>query len=214
MEPKKFKIVLVGDGATGKTTFVKRHKTGEFDRVYNATVGATVHNLKFYTTRGAILFEIWDTAGQEKLGGLRDGYYVGAHGAILFFDVTSLTTYRSVNKWFSDLTRVMSSNTPIVLVGNKIDVKDRKVKAKQITFHRKKNMPFYEMSAKSNYNLEKPILFLLRNFFQDNNLQFIEEPAYEIPELSIDPEIIRKYNEEVNKIAQIPLEVDSEDENL
>jgi hypothetical protein len=35
-----------------------------------------------------------------------------------------------------------------VLCGNKVEVKDRKVKAKQITFHRKKNLQYYEISAK------------------------------------------------------------------
>ena len=35
-----------------------------------------VHPLVFHTNRGAIRFNVWDTAGQEKFGGLRDGYYI------------------------------------------------------------------------------------------------------------------------------------------
>ena len=71
-----FKLVLVGDGGTGKTTFVKRHVSGEFEKKYVATLGVEVHPLVFHTNRGAIRFNVWDTAGQEKLGGLRDGYYI------------------------------------------------------------------------------------------------------------------------------------------
>lgn len=69
-----FKVVLVGDGGVGKTTFVKRHISGEFEKRYLATMGVEVHPLKFFTNFGAILMNVWDTAGQEKLGGLRDGY--------------------------------------------------------------------------------------------------------------------------------------------
>lgn len=70
----EFKLVIVGDGGVGKTTFVKRHLTGEFERRYIATVGVEVHPMIFYTNHGPIRFNVWDTAGQEKLGGLRDGY--------------------------------------------------------------------------------------------------------------------------------------------
>lgn len=41
-----------------------------------ATLGVEVHPLVFHTTRGTIKYNVWDTAGQEKFGGLRDGYYI------------------------------------------------------------------------------------------------------------------------------------------
>ena len=73
---KTFKLILVGDGGVGKTTYVKRHLTGDFEKKYVATLGVEVHPLKFRTTHGTITFNIWDTAGQEKFGGLGAGYYV------------------------------------------------------------------------------------------------------------------------------------------
>jgi len=51
-------------------------------------------------------------------------------------------------------------NIPVVLCGNKVDVKNRQVKAKAVTYHRKKNLQYYEISAKNNYNFEKPFLYL------------------------------------------------------
>ena len=165
MEPTgpvaEFKLVLVGDGGVGKTTFVKRHQTGEFEKKYNATIGVEVRPMPFHTNKGLIKFNVWDTAGQEKLGGLRDGYYIGGQCGIIMFDVTSRITYQNVPKWYKDLVRVCD-NIPICLVGNKVDVKDRKVKAKQITFHRKKSLQYYDISAKSNYQFEKPFVWLLR----------------------------------------------------
>ena len=76
MAAPEFKLVLVGDGGVGKTTLVKRHLTGEFEKKYIPTLGVEVHPLKFTTNCGPLAFNVWDTAGQEKFGGLRDGYYI------------------------------------------------------------------------------------------------------------------------------------------
>jgi GTP-binding nuclear protein Ran len=97
------------------------------------------------------------------------------------FDVTSRTSYKNVPNWHRDLTRVCD-NIPIVLVGNKVDVKERKVKAKTINFHRRKNLAYYDISAKSNYNFEKPFLWLARKLTGDNHLVFTEAPAVEPPD--------------------------------
>jgi len=69
-------LILVGDGGVGKTTFVKRHLTGEFEKKYVATLGVEVRCLDFHTNRGVLKFNCWDTAGQEKFGGLRDGKFL------------------------------------------------------------------------------------------------------------------------------------------
>jgi GTP-binding nuclear protein Ran len=206
----EFKLVLVGDGGVGKTTFVKRHLTGEFEKKYNATVGVEVHPLQFQTNRGLIVYNVWDTAGQEKFGGLRDGYYIGGQCAIIMFDVTSRITYKNVPNWHKDLIRVCE-NIPIVLCGNKVDVKDRKVKAKAITFHRKNNMQYYDISARSNYNFEKPFLWLARKLAGDANLEFTAMPALMPAEVQMDNETIKKYEAEIVDAQNAALPDDDED---
>ena len=68
-------------------------------------------------------------------------------------------------------------NIPIVICGNKVDCKDRKVKPKDITFHRKKNLQYYDISAKSNYNFEKPFLYICRKLTGNAECKFVEEVA-------------------------------------
>ena len=205
-----FKLILVGDGGTGKTTFVKRHLTGEFEKRYIATVGVDVHPLTFHTNRGKICFNCWDTAGQEKFGGLRDGYYIQGNCAIIMFDVTSRMTYKNVPNWHRDIVRVCD-NIPIVLVGNKVDCVDRQVKAKQITFHRKKNLQYYDISAKSNYNFEKPFLWLAKKLANDANLGFVEAPLMEKAEVHMTEEQIRMTEEQTNAAANMPLPANEDD---
>nr|XP_017252128.1 PREDICTED: GTP-binding nuclear protein Ran-3-like [Daucus carota subsp. sativus] len=188
-----FKLVIVGDGGTG-TLFI----------------GVEVHPLDFFTNCGKIRFYCWDTAGQEKFGGLRDGYYIHGQCAIIMFDVTARLTYKNVPTWHRDLCRVCE-NIPIVLCGNKVDVKNRQVKAKQVTFHRKKNLQYYEISAKSNYNFEKPYLYLARKLAGDANLHFVESPALAPPEVHIDIAAQQQHEAELLAAAAQPLPDDDDD---
>ncbi|KAH7054931.1 ras family-domain-containing protein [Linnemannia elongata] len=205
-----FKLILVGDGGSGKTTFIKRHLSGEFEKMYIATMGVEVHPLKFATNFGEISFETWDTAGQEKFGGLRDGYYIEGKCGIIMFDLTSRITYKNVPNWHRDLTRVCG-NIPIVLCGNKVDIKERKVKPKTIDFHRKKSIQYYDISAKSNYNYEKPFLWLSRKLAGQQNLEFVASPALAPAEVEIDVALMQQYTEELNKATSMPLPDEDDD---
>lgn len=205
-----FKLILVGDGGTGKTTFVKRHLTGEFEKRYIATVGVDVHPLTFDTNRGRICFNCWDTAGQEKFGGLRDGYYIEGNCAIVMFDVTSRNTYKNVPNWHRDITRVCDQ-IPIVLVGNKVDCADRQVKAKMITFHRKKGLQYYDISAKSNYNFEKPFLWLAKKLANDPNLYLVAAPILDQNVVQISAEQIAMIEANARAADEVPLPAGEDD---
>jgi GTP-binding nuclear protein Ran len=196
-----FKICLVGDGGVGKTTFVKRHKTGEFEKKYVATLGVEVYPLDFSTNHGVVRFNIWDTAGQEKFAGLKDGYYIGSEGAILMFDVTNRQSYNNLDSWYEGVTKVCQ-DVPIVLCGNKVDIAKRQVLPKDISFHRKKKIQYYDISAKSNFNFEKPFLYLARQLTGHDDLQFVEEPVITPPTIVLDAELISQYEEELKAVQK------------
>ena len=92
----EYKLVLVGDGGVGKTTFVKRHLTGEFEKKYIATLGVEVHPMEFCTSRGKVRFMVWDTAGQETFDRLRNLSYTNANVFVLVFNVVNPTSFGEI----------------------------------------------------------------------------------------------------------------------
>ena len=56
---------------------------------------------------------------------------------------------------------------------------------------------YYDISAKSNYNFEKPFLWLARKLTGDSNLEFVAMPALEPPEVQMDPDMVAKYEQEL-----------------
>ena len=168
----RFKIALVGDASVGKTTFLIRHLTGDFKSEYVPTMGVDVFPLRLWTNYGMIIFDMWDCGSD----GLRDGYYTQAQGAVLMFDVTKRETYDSLENWHSEVSRV-AGDIPFVVCGNKVDVLGREVSPRNITFHREHtHVTYYDISAKSNYNYEKPFLSLARSLTGREDLEFVCEP--------------------------------------
>lgn len=210
-----FKIALVGDGGVGKTTLIKRLRTGEFEKKYIATLGVEVHPLRF-SIRGdtagerEVCFNMWDTAGQEKFGGLRDGYYIQSNAAIAMFDRTSNVTFRNVTKWMEDLHRVCP-NAPIIMVGNKMDC-EVKVNSDEITVLLNKASikqlgvaKYYDMSAKNNYNFDKPLLAIARQLLDDNTIQFVERAPIK-EEIEMSSAQIASIMREAEEADEIPLD--------
>ena len=101
---------------------------------------------------------------------------------------------------------------PIVLCGNKVEIKAGRMKPKQINFHRKKNLTYYEISAKVNYNFEKPFVWLARQLAGDKSLHFVEAPALRPPEAQIDMADMQRYQQELEAAAAAPLPDDDDDD--
>nr|BAS01959.1 GTP-binding nuclear protein RAN [Amorphochlora amoebiformis] len=198
----------------GKTTFVKRHLSGEFSIEYKrincfiATIGCSIHDLDFTTNKGKVIFHTWDTAGQEKFGGLRDGYYIGAECCMVMFDLSFRNSYKTVPVWYRDVVRFVGhyriiDNIPMVIVGTKHDIRDQSLEEERMIFFRRKfGVQYIEVSARKNYNYEKPFLYLFRKLLDDPTIYYTEEVALVPPDITIeqlDPEKVKKLLNEANK---------------
>lgn len=99
------------------------------------------------------------------------------------FDVTSRISYKDVPNWHRSMVRVCDY-IPIVLLGNKVDADERKVKPRMITFHRRKNLRYYEVSATAHFHLVEPVLWLMRKLTGSPELQFNRLPLEPVEDVS------------------------------
>lgn len=163
---KPIKIVIIGDGNVGKTTTVNRLSSNEFYKKYIPTMGADVISVNIKTSNDEELHvNLWDTAGQEKFGGLRDAYYTSCDACIILFSLDDKGTYRNVPNWYKEIVRVCGTDLPIVIVGNKSDIREHKVSMP--SWHTKKNLQYFPVSAKTGENIHKPLEWLLSAIKKD-----------------------------------------------
>ena len=75
------------------------------------------------------------------------------------------------------------------------------MKTAAVTFHRKKNLQYFEISAKSNYNFEKPFLWLARKVVGNNALDFVAAPALKPAEVMVDQDLMQKYEADLKAVS-------------
>lgn len=208
----RFKVIVVGDSGVGKTSFITRHKTGEFTKSHIATDDVIMNTLPFATSNGDVVFNTWDCSGSKGPENLDDEYHSGADAAIIMFDVTSKATYKNVSHWYMEI-RKHNHNIPIVLCGSKFDrKKDLQVKTEDISFNKKGLRQYYNISAKSYINFENPFLYLTRVLTGDETLSFVESPAVLPPEVKVDSATLAKWNAKWNAENEMNMENENENE--
>jgi len=119
------------------------------------------------------------------------------------FDLTSRITYKNIPRWHRDCSGICEK-IPMVLVGNKIDDPKKKIKARHVTFGKKKCLEYFETSAKANYNVIEPFLYLMRKLVGDSELEILEYPELELPEIEITSELTATLIEEKFRVSYSP----------
>lgn len=163
-----FKIVVVGDAAVGKTTFVNKLSTGKFETKYVQSPTVEINPIIFNTSKGSICFNLWNCPGHEKYNNFNKLFYSGADAAIIMFACNDRNSYKSIVPIYNDM-RCVCGNIQTVLCGNKCDKNNRKVK--MVNFHkRKNNMTYCDLSIKLDHNFHTPFLTLARYLMGDPEL--------------------------------------------
>lgn len=116
------KIVIVGDGACGKTSLLYVFTLGEFPTEYHPTV------FENYATDcrvdgKPVRLTLWDTAGQEEYERLRPLSYSKANIILIGFALNAPDSLENAAvKWAQEV-KQYCPNAPIILVGLKKDLR-------------------------------------------------------------------------------------------
>jgi len=166
MEENKWviKITLLGEKNVGKTSLVYRYIENKFRESYKATLGVNLLKKELdIGGYGGVSAQIWDLGGQESFRSLRSLYLEGANGALVIFDMTDKNSFEKIDEWIQDF-RNARGDTPIILIGNKSDLKNQiKITEKEALEFAKKNiMELIITSAKTGENVENAFIQLTK----------------------------------------------------
>ena len=163
------KVLLLGDGAVGKTALRERYLGHGFQSTYLMTIGADFALHKFERNGKQVKIQIWDLAGQDRFQVVRSPYYNGAHGALLVYDVTRLETLENIDNWITETLNNTGKSITLAFIGNKTELRDPKdtkhlsenagksAIKKLAEKHKLNDFPviYYETSAKTGENVAK-----------------------------------------------------------
>jgi len=153
----RFKLILGGDGAVGKTSMVHRYVEDVFEKDYKSTIGTSImkKECSFKELESTVRFIIWDLAGQAQFKRVRLKYLAHAIAGILVYDVTNRASFENIDKnWYKEIKKA-SPNIALILVGNKIDLKNERVVSSEEgeLLSEKLKLTYLETSAKTGENI-------------------------------------------------------------
>lgn len=156
-----FKILIIGDSGVGKSCLLLRFVDDSYTESYISTIGVDFKIKTINLDNKVVKLQIWDTAGQERFRTITSSYYRGAHGIIVVYDVTDKLSFDNVKRWLVEIERYACEDSVKILVGNKIDQKDRIVTynmAKDYVSDLLEPITLIETSARDSTNVEKAFI--------------------------------------------------------
>ena len=122
------KLIVVGDSGVGKSCLLLRFVDNRFRPDHDLTIGAEFGSRVIEVAGESVHMQIWDTAGQERYKSFTKAYFKDCKGILMVYDITSRKSFDNLENWFR-LSEEQSKvdNLPIVLVGNKTDLDERRL---------------------------------------------------------------------------------------
>ena len=168
-----FKITVIGDGAVGKTSLIKKYTQGSFQKDYIKTLGAQFSKYDEEIEGDNCKLFFWDIAGQDEFNFMRPTFYKGSKAAIIVFSHTDEESFDHIINWHEDI-KNYTGDLPIILFGNKMDLIDEKDldNEKVVSIVKERNfLGYYKTSAKTGsgvYEAFQAIIKELYNKFKED----------------------------------------------
>lgn len=159
------KVLIVGNGAVGKSSMIQRYCKGVYTNDYKKTIGVDFLEKKLSLNGEELRLMIWDTAGQEEFDAITKSYYRGAAGCVVAFSTTDRDSFDSVEKWIEKVEDEVQ-NIPMVLVQNKIDLVDQAVMTpdEANALAEKVKLKFYRTSVQENFKVTEVFQYLAEKY--------------------------------------------------
>ncbi len=163
------KLILVGDFQVGKTSLINRFVKNEFKESYISTIGVEISKkVVDIGDKTSINYIIWDIGGQvQQMIPYRKRFYSGASAGFIVIDRSRPEHQKSIEKWYNEIKESVSSNLPIVIVGNKSDLSDVVVSEQVIKEIADKHGFHYILtSAKTGENVNDAFIYIAYKFLE------------------------------------------------
>lgn len=167
--PLDAKIITLGDSKVGKSSLIIKFIDNKFSSNYLSTVGFDLKHKSIKLQNGEdIKLVIHDTAGEERFKSLSTNYIKKANGVLLVYDITLKESFINITNWMNDIVEEAGNKVPIVLVGNKSDLKKERIVSKEEgkKMAKQYNLQFFETSAKDGTNVEKCFLEIAQQIIE------------------------------------------------
>ena len=152
----KFNVCVLGESQVGKTSMTEVFTGIPFNQNHLSTIGMENFKITKEIDGQKYLFQIIDTAGQERYNSVSDSQIKIADGFLLVFSVESKEFLNKIDKWIQSIEKNAKLEEKVmILAGNKIDIEDRKVtKEYAKNFAEERKMKYFETSAKTKEGID------------------------------------------------------------
>ncbi|OMJ93914.1 hypothetical protein SteCoe_2963 [Stentor coeruleus] len=154
-----FKLLLVGNATTGKSSILYRFCDDIFSENYISTIGVDFKIKTLEIKNKIVKLQIWDTAGQERFRTITSSYYRGANCIFVTYSANDRESFESIDKWIKEIETFSSVNTRVALLENVFRSTDRKVAEHEgQELANNYNIQFFRVNAKSGDQIETPFI--------------------------------------------------------